>query len=164
MPQYEYKVVPAPQKGQKSKGVRTNEGRFALAVEGLMNDLAAKGWEYLRAEMLPSIERSGLASSSTEWRHVMVFRRLRENDAALFSPELLPPPDATPPAPAALPQDRPEPAVAQGKTAADARPEPSVSEPATEEKAAPKPPLTVVKADTSDDTSTEPEKADKPTS
>lgn len=96
MPQYEYKVVPAPRKGQKAKGVKTNEARFALAVETVMNDLAARGWEYQRAEMLPSQERAGLASSTTEWRNVMVFRRLRENDADLFEPELLPAPEEMP--------------------------------------------------------------------
>lgn len=75
MSAYEYKVVPAPAKGQKGKGVKTGEARFALAIETLMNEMAAEGWEYQRAETLPSQERSGIAGSVTEWRNVLVFRR-----------------------------------------------------------------------------------------
>ncbi|KIN61473.1 hypothetical protein Z945_2465 [Sulfitobacter noctilucae] len=94
MPRYEYKVVPAPQKGLKGKGVKGAEARFAHALQELMNGLAGYGWEYQRAETLPSLERSGLTSTTTEWRNVLVFRRLREHDAEIFAPELLPPPEA----------------------------------------------------------------------
>ena len=71
----EYKVVPAPVKGLKAKGVKTAEARFALAVEQVMNDLAAEGWEYVRTDVLPSEERQGLTGSVTNWRNLMVFRR-----------------------------------------------------------------------------------------
>lgn len=86
MSRYEYKVVPAPQKGQKAKGIKTPEGRFALSVEAVLNEMAASGWEYLRAELLPSEERSGLTGSATNWRNVLVFRRALEDDAAVISP------------------------------------------------------------------------------
>ena len=92
MPRYEYKVVPAPSRGIKAKGLKTAEARFSHAIEALMNQMAGEGWEYQRAETLPSVERAGLASTTTEWRNVLVFRRLRENDADAFAPELLPPP------------------------------------------------------------------------
>ena len=75
MTSYEYKVVPAPTRGQKAKGVKTGEDRFALGIEILMNDLASEGWEYQRAETLPSVERAGLTGTSTEWRNILVFRR-----------------------------------------------------------------------------------------
>jgi hypothetical protein len=93
MPRYEYKVVPAPSKGIKGKGISGPEARFSFAIQELMNGMAGSGWEYQRAETLPSIERSGLTGSTTEWRNVLVFRRLREGDAALFQPELLPAPE-----------------------------------------------------------------------
>ena len=96
MPRYEYKVVPAPTKGKKAKGVKGAEARFSHAIQELMNGLAGYGWEYQRAETLPSIERSGLTSTTTEWRNVLVFRRLRENDAEAFAPELLPAPKPPP--------------------------------------------------------------------
>ena len=96
MPRYEYKIVPAPAKGLKGKGVKGAEARFAFALEALMNEMAGDGWEYQRAETLPSIERSGLTGSTTEWRNVLVFRRLKEDDAAAYAPELLPPPAAAP--------------------------------------------------------------------
>ena len=35
---YEYKVVPAPRKGEKARGARTTPDRFALALTSLMND------------------------------------------------------------------------------------------------------------------------------
>ena len=92
MPRYEYKVVPAPNKGLKGKNVKGAEARFSHALQELMNGLSGYGWEYQRAETLPSIERSGLTGSTTEWRNVLVFRRPRENDVAAFQPELLPAP------------------------------------------------------------------------
>lgn len=92
MPRYEYKVVPAPTKGLKGKGIKGAEARFSHALQELMNGLSGYGWEYQRAETLPSLERVGLTSTTTEWRNVLVFRRLRENDAENFAPELLPAP------------------------------------------------------------------------
>ena len=94
MPRYEYKVVPAPTKGLKAKNVKGAEARFSHALQELMNGLSGYGWEYQRAETLPSIERAGLTGSTTEWRNVLVFRRLREaepEDGAVTT-ELLPPP------------------------------------------------------------------------
>lgn len=75
MQAYEYKVIPAPQKGTKAKGVKTPEARFANSIDLLLNEMAAEGWEFQRAELLPSEERSGLTGSVTNWRNVLVFRR-----------------------------------------------------------------------------------------
>ena len=75
MQRYEYKVVPAPAKGVKAKGVKTPEGRFSQGLQEVLNAVAADGWEYCRAELLPSEERSGLTGSVTNWRNVLVFRR-----------------------------------------------------------------------------------------
>ncbi|WP_299944915.1 DUF4177 domain-containing protein [uncultured Ruegeria sp.] len=89
MQRYEYKVVPAPQKGTKAKGVKTPEGRFATSIEQLLNQIGQDGWEYQRAELLPSEERSGLTGSTTNWRNVLVFRRALavEEDAQPEAPE-----------------------------------------------------------------------------
>ena len=94
MPRYEYKVVPAPTKGLKAKNVKGAEARFSHALQELMNGLSGYGWEYQRAETLPSIERAGLTGSTTEWRNVLVFRRLREAEPEdqTAPTELLPPP------------------------------------------------------------------------
>lgn len=78
---YEYRVVPAPEKGTKAKGVKAPEDRFALMLEDMMNQFAADGWEYQRAETLPSHERAGLTSSTTVFRNVLVFRRPVEQAA-----------------------------------------------------------------------------------
>lgn len=72
---YDYKVIPAPTKGTKAPGVKTAEGRFANAIEALLNAQARDGWEYLRSDMLPSDERHGLTSTQTVYRTLLVFRR-----------------------------------------------------------------------------------------
>ncbi len=79
---YEYKVVPAPAKGIKAKGVKAPEARFALGIEQAINELASEGWEYLRSDVLPSTERVGLTGSETHWRTLMVFRRATAESAA----------------------------------------------------------------------------------
>ncbi|WP_299826886.1 DUF4177 domain-containing protein [uncultured Roseobacter sp.] len=75
MPQYQYRVISAPNRGVKAKGIKSPEDRFSHALEDVMNQMAAEGWEYQRAETLPSVERSGLASTTTNWRNVLVFRK-----------------------------------------------------------------------------------------
>ncbi|WP_299424399.1 DUF4177 domain-containing protein [uncultured Shimia sp.] len=113
---YEYKVVPAPTRGQKAKGIKGPEGRFANALEIEMNRLGAEGWEYLRADTLPHEERSGLTGSSTSYRSVLVFRRTKAGDVAAFQPETLEAPKvAELPAPDTEPV-KPEP---QAEPAAD---------------------------------------------
>ena len=78
---FEYKVVPAPVRGLKAKGVKTPEDRFAHALETEMNTLAADGWEYLRADTLPCEQRDGLMSKTTVFQNVLIFRR--EQDASM---------------------------------------------------------------------------------
>jgi len=82
MPRYEYKVVPAPKKGEKARGVKTPEDRFALALTSLMNRLGAEGWDYVRADSLPSEERSGFTGRTTVVQNLLVFRRVIETAAA----------------------------------------------------------------------------------
>ncbi len=86
MAQYEYKVVPAPRKGQKARGYKTPESRFSLALQEVMNQHGAEGWDYLRAETLPSDERAGLTGSQTVYRDVLVFRRPRTQETAAVNP------------------------------------------------------------------------------
>jgi len=79
---FEYKIVPAPTKSLKNKGLKSSEDRFAYTLEELLNGMAAEGWEYQRAETLPSLERAGLTSTTTEWRNVLVFRKMVAESAA----------------------------------------------------------------------------------
>jgi Domain of unknown function (DUF4177) len=72
---FEYKVVPAPRRGVKARGVKTSEDRFALALAQALNDEAAEGWEFVRAETLPLDERSGLTGTKTSMQNLLVFRR-----------------------------------------------------------------------------------------
>lgn len=72
---FEYKVVPAPKRGLKGKGVKGNEGRFANALQTVMNELGKDGWEYLRTDTLPAEEREGLMGRTTVFQNMLVFRR-----------------------------------------------------------------------------------------
>lgn len=75
MQSYEYKVVPAPARGEKERGLKTGAEKFAHALTLVMNDLAREGWEYWRSETLPAEERSGLTSKTTVYHNLLVFRR-----------------------------------------------------------------------------------------
>jgi hypothetical protein len=72
---HEYKVVPAPRRAEKAKGLKTTPERFAHALAEAINALAREGWEYVRAEMLPCEERAGLTGRRVTDQHVLVFRR-----------------------------------------------------------------------------------------
>jgi hypothetical protein len=103
---YEYKVVPAPRRGEKARGVKTTPDRFALALSLLMNRLGQEGWEYQRADTLPCDERVGLTGSKTTFQAMLVFRRPRDaqveqvEDMAPATPPLLASPPETAAAPA----------------------------------------------------------------
>jgi hypothetical protein len=76
MQRFEYKVIPAPKRGEKARGVKSTEDRFALALTMLMNQLGADGWDYVRADSLPCEERAGFTSTKTTFQNVLVFRRV----------------------------------------------------------------------------------------
>ncbi len=102
---YDYQVIPAPSRGLKARGVRTTEARFAYAIQDVLNRMAADGWEFQRAETLPSTERAGLTSTTTVYRNILVFRR-PATGAAVAPPADLPG-DTPSEAPGDLPQDTP---------------------------------------------------------
>lgn len=72
---FEYSVIPAPDRGEKARGAKTPSDRFSIALTATLNEMAADGWEYIRAETLPSEERSGLTGRTTVYHNVLVFRR-----------------------------------------------------------------------------------------
>ncbi len=76
MPRYEYKVVPAPRRPAKLRGVRGDEARFAFTIEEAINVSAAEGWEYVRSDTLPC-EHRGWFSRKVEEHSVLIFRRGR---------------------------------------------------------------------------------------
>ncbi len=104
MPKFEYRVVPAPRSGLKAKGLRTNEERFAHALEVLMNEMGAQGWDYVRADVLPAEERQGMTGRTTVYQNLLVFRRavqLVEAVAQMRLPDYVPFVAAPPPVVAA---------------------------------------------------------------
>lgn len=109
MQTYEYRVVPAPKRAEKVKGLKTTQDRFAHGLTQLMNDLGRDGWEYQRADTLPCEERVGLTGRTTTFQHMLVFRRALPGagtgvDAVAAAP--------TPVAPAPVVQAEPVPAKA----------------------------------------------------
>lgn len=73
---YEYRVIPAPLRGKKAKGLKTSSDRFSFALQEVMNEQSAEGWEYHRAETLPFEERSRMGRKSSGFQSVLIFRRL----------------------------------------------------------------------------------------
>lgn len=75
MSQFEYSVIPAPSRGEKAKEAKTPADRYSVALTAELNRMAKDGWEYVRADVLPSEERSGLTGRSTLYHNLLVFRR-----------------------------------------------------------------------------------------
>ncbi|MFO7805729.1 MAG: DUF4177 domain-containing protein [Paracoccaceae bacterium] len=93
---YEYKVIPAPTRGLKAKGVRSVEDRFAHALQTAMNTLGAEGWEYQRSDSLPCETREGLMGKTTVVQSMLVFRRTRDLETALVPALVTQAPDPEP--------------------------------------------------------------------
>ncbi|CUH66993.1 hypothetical protein TG4357_02768 [Thalassovita gelatinovora] len=93
---YDYKVVPAPARGTKARGIKGPDARFANTIETVLNEMAAAGWEFQRAETLPSEERHGLTHTATTFRTLLVFRRPRPGDISAFAPRRVEPADPRP--------------------------------------------------------------------
>ena len=56
--------------------MKTTEDRFALSLTETLNEMAAEGWEYVRAETLPCLERKGLTGSQQTYQNILIFKRL----------------------------------------------------------------------------------------
>ncbi len=80
---FEYTVIPAPTRTKHQKGVKTAVERLAFALEDVINEMAADGWEYLRTETLTVEDKAGRFSKIVEKiETVLVFRRaLQERPA-----------------------------------------------------------------------------------
>lgn len=73
---FEYTVIPAPTRTKRQKGVKTAVERLAFALEDIINEMAADGWEYLRTETLTVEDKVGRFSKIVEKiETVLVFRR-----------------------------------------------------------------------------------------
>jgi len=78
MTEYLYKCVAAPRRPKRRKGDRSPAEALAGAMEAIMAEQAAAGWEYLRCDTVPVEARAGLFSAMAETHQsVMVFRRPR---------------------------------------------------------------------------------------
>lgn len=75
MQRYEYQVIPAPRRAEKMRGAKTPADRFAVTLSTVMNQMGRDGWEYLRADCLPTEERAGWTKRTLVEHHVLVFRR-----------------------------------------------------------------------------------------
>lgn len=72
---YEYKVVPAPVRATKAKGLKSTAERFSKALAECLNAEAAGGWQFQRTETLACEERSAMGRVKTTMQTVMVFAR-----------------------------------------------------------------------------------------
>lgn len=130
---YEYKVIPAPTRGLKAKGIKTAPDRFANALQTEMNAQAGDGWEYLRTDTLPSEQREGLLSKTTVYQNMLVFRRAKASARPAFQP--------TEPRVAPLPQKSGEERLAEKERLTQPNPT-MIKKPIAEKKADPSPDVT----------------------
>lgn len=91
---YEYKVISAPERADKVKGLKRPEDRFAHKVEEVLNDMAAAGWSFLRAETLPGEERRLLRSQSVTHNLLVFYREATDTEHAESHTAI---PDSVPP-------------------------------------------------------------------
>ena len=79
MTSFDYKVVPAPRRVRKIKGVKGADEMFAQTLSDAINEVARQGWEYVRTEALIAERPGGWFRRGKSSDHtVMVFRRARE--------------------------------------------------------------------------------------
>lgn len=109
MPGYEYKIVPAPDRAKKIRGVKGPDARFAATLEESLNILGSDGWEFVRTEVFSVEERTGLTGKKSVDRQVMVFRKALPAPAEATAPmRLEPAPVRVPePDPATQTEDQP---------------------------------------------------------
>lgn len=111
--EYEYKCIAAPEKARRRRGAKTRTDRVALVVEEILQAETKGGWEYLRADLFPVEEKSGIFGRTQEvHRAVLVFRRATGASSAgvhqqFAAPTLAQPVLAQPPAPAPAPAPTP---------------------------------------------------------
>lgn len=131
---YEYRVIPAPKRGKKARGLRSPEERFAKALEDLMGEMAADGWEYLRSDTLPYEERAGIRGTRSSFHTVLVFQRFDDGldlvEEDVHDADLAPVPQPEPepeyePEPEPIPQAEQDamPSMYSGTAARDDLPE-----------------------------------------
>ncbi|MFT4791875.1 MAG: hypothetical protein ACJAVR_000743 [Paracoccaceae bacterium] len=77
MIRYEYQTLPAPRRERRARGKTSGAEAFAQTIQAVLNDQAAAGWEFQRAESLPCDEKKGLFGGRHEVLHaLLVFRRV----------------------------------------------------------------------------------------
>lgn len=124
MPQFEYIAVPAPRKSKAPRKVKGPEAKFAATVTDVMNDMAAEGWEYQRAETLPCEERQGFTGKTIKYHSVLIFRRPQSEEVVIDPAPIAAPPVQEPVFEAPTEPDpdlREEPALTRSKSSGPAQ-------------------------------------------
>jgi hypothetical protein len=87
----EYKCVGAPERPKRKRGQKTRSDRVAGAMQEIIEAEAKDGWEYLRTDLVPVEEKSGLFGRPREvHRAVMVFHRGHGQVQPVLLPALAP--------------------------------------------------------------------------
>ncbi|MEM7644062.1 MAG: hypothetical protein AAF366_16300 [Pseudomonadota bacterium] len=86
---YEFQVVPAPPKGERVPGLKTDEARMANTLTLLLNEMSLDGWEYVRADTLPNMSSADLSGTAAKTMTLLVFRRPYEAAAPMAAEPLI---------------------------------------------------------------------------
>lgn len=73
--QYEYRIVPAPTRRMRFKGLTRKDDAFSLTLTEVMNDQAREGWEYVRADKLAETRGMWPFRRQMPEKDLLVFRR-----------------------------------------------------------------------------------------
>jgi hypothetical protein len=85
---YEYRVIPAPRRLKRIKGVSSTAELFAATLTETINAEARGGWEYVRSESLAAEEPGGwLRRGAVVEETMMIFRRPRRQAFPEPAPE-----------------------------------------------------------------------------
>ncbi|MEM1065274.1 MAG: DUF4177 domain-containing protein [Pseudomonadota bacterium] len=77
MDRFEYKVVPAPVRVDKTTGANTLDEKFANTLQSALNAEGAEGWEFVRSETMAAEDKRMLRKSAVAEVTVLIYRRLK---------------------------------------------------------------------------------------
>lgn len=75
MAHFEFKVLPAPRRSKRMKGLMRGQNRFCATVTEFLNENGLDGWEFIGFEMMPLESRRFLFFQYVGECPCMIFRR-----------------------------------------------------------------------------------------
>ena len=75
MTRYEFKVLPAPRRAKRLKGLTRGDNRFCATITEFLNENSLEGWEFIGFETMPLEQRRFLFLTYFSECACLIFRR-----------------------------------------------------------------------------------------